>query len=143
MATVGVEWINNFPPPCDQNELSYCDETSQGFKNGMTSRGHTASFDWANGNAFETDFRDPAFAGGGDDTHWVDNVDFAHFSAHGGTNNSNLFQGYFGGQHNQCTSAFGMSPKPPPSRSLSRRLIASACVRPAAMVTGLSSAQNE
>ena len=30
MASVGVEWINNFPPPCDQNELSYCDDTSVG-----------------------------------------------------------------------------------------------------------------
>ena len=77
MATVGVEWINNFPDPCDQNELSYCDDTSVGFLNGMTSRGHTASFNWGDGNAWEQDFRDPAF--GGDDTNWVDNVDFAHF----------------------------------------------------------------
>ena len=38
MAKIGVEWINDFPPPCDQNELSYCDETSVGFLNGMVSR---------------------------------------------------------------------------------------------------------
>ena len=77
MAKIGVEWINDFPPPCDQNELSYCDETSVGFLNGMVSRGHTAQFNWGKGNAFERDFRDPAF--GGDDTNWVDAVDFAAF----------------------------------------------------------------
>ena len=63
MAKIGVEWINDFPPPCDQNELSYCDETSVGFLNGMVSRGHTETFNWGNGNAFERDFRDPAFGG--------------------------------------------------------------------------------
>jgi hypothetical protein len=39
-----VEWINNFPDPCKQNTLSYCDDTSVGFLNGMVSRGHTATF---------------------------------------------------------------------------------------------------
>ncbi len=101
MAKIGVEWINDFPPPCDQNELSYCDETSVGFLNGMVSRGHTAQFNWGNGNAFERDFRDPAF--GGDDTNWVDAVDFAHFSSHGSTNASNVFSGFFGGKVDNCT----------------------------------------
>ena len=101
MAKIGVEWINNFPPPCDQNELSYCDETSVGFLNGMLSRGHTEKFNWGNGNAFERDFRDPAFSG--DDTNWVDAVDFAHFSAHGSTNASNVFSGFFGGKVDNCT----------------------------------------
>ena len=101
MTQVGIEWINNFPPPCDQNELSYCDETSVGFLNGMVSRGHTERFNWGNGNAFERDFRDPSF--GGDDSNWVDNVDFVHFSSHGSTNSSNVFQGFFGGQVDACT----------------------------------------
>ena len=101
MATVGVEWINDFPPPCDQNELSYCDETSQGFKNGMASRGHSVSFDWGNGNAWEQDFRDPAF--GGSDTSWIDNVDFAHFSSHGSTSAANVYSGFFGVQRTACT----------------------------------------
>jgi hypothetical protein len=101
MATVGAEWINNFPVPCDQNELSYCDDTSVGFLNGMVSRGHTQRFNWGDGNAWEQDFRDPAF--GGDDTNWVDSVDFAHFSSHGGTSAANIFSGYFGSQNTACT----------------------------------------
>ena len=94
MVSVGAEWINLFPAPCTQNTLSYCDETSEGFLNGMTSRGHTQAFDWGNGNAWEQDFRDVSFSG--DDRNWADNVDFVHFSAHGGTNSSNVFRGYFG-----------------------------------------------
>ena len=101
MATVGVEWINNFPEPCTQNTLSYCDETSVGFLNGMVSRGHTSRFNWGNGNAFEQDFRDPA--NGGDDTNWIDSVDFAHFSSHGSTSSANIFEGYFGSQVTSCT----------------------------------------
>lgn len=101
MASVGVEWINNFPAPCTQNTLSYCDDTSVGFLNGMVSRGHTATFNWGNQNAFETDFRDTSL--GGDDGNWVDAVDFAHFSSHGGTDSSNIFKGYFGGKNASCT----------------------------------------
>ena len=101
MATVGVEWINNFPGPCTQNTLSYCDETSVGFLDGMVSRGHTSRFNWGNGNAWEQDFRDPA--NGGDDTNWIDSVDFAHFSSHGSTSSSNIFEGYFGSEMTSCT----------------------------------------
>jgi hypothetical protein len=101
MASVGIEWINNFPGPCRQNTLSYCDETSVGFLNGMKSRGHTERFNWGNGNAFERDFRDAA--SGGDDRDWIDAVDFAHFSSHGGTDANNVFTGNFGGQVDSCT----------------------------------------
>lgn len=101
MATVGVEWINDFPGVCDQPELAYCDDTSVGFLNGMTSRGHTSRFNWGNASAWERDFRDPAF--GGDDSNWIDNVDFAHFSSHGSTGASNIFSGFFGVQRDQCT----------------------------------------
>ena len=101
MATVGVEWINNFPPPCDYNELSYCDETSVGFANGMRDRGHTVSFNWGDASAWERDFRDPAF--GGSDTSWADAVDFVHFSSHGSCSSANLYQGYFGSQADACT----------------------------------------
>lgn len=101
MASVGVEWINNFPAPCTQNTLSYCDDTSVGFLNGMVSRGHTASFNWGDSNAFETDFRDTSL--GGDDGNWVDSVDFAHFSSHGSTSAANVFSGFFGSQQTSCT----------------------------------------
>jgi hypothetical protein len=100
MARVGIEWINKFPEPCDQNELSYCDETSEGFLNAMRSRGHTEVFNWGNGNAWERDFRDPAFSG--DDANWADDVDFVHFSSHGSTNSSNVFSGFFGVQNDNC-----------------------------------------
>jgi hypothetical protein len=101
VATVGVEWINNFPPPCDFNELSYCDETSVGFANAMRNRGHTVAFNWGDGSAWERDFRDPAF--GGSDTSWSDSVDFVHFSAHGSCGTDNVFRGYFGSQVDSCT----------------------------------------
>jgi len=99
--SLGVEWINNFPDPCDQNELSYCDETSVGFYNGMISRGHLGRFNWGNSNAWEHDFRDTV--NGGDDHNWIDNVDFAHFSSHGSCSTTNIFQGYFGGKVDNCT----------------------------------------
>jgi hypothetical protein len=98
MARVGVEWINTFPGPCTQNQLSYCDDTSVGFLNGMTSRGHAAAFNWGEASAWETDFRDTTL--GGDDASWVDNVEFAHFSSHGGASSSNIFTGCFGTKHN-------------------------------------------
>ena len=101
MARVGVEWINNFPGPCTQNTLSYCDETSVGFLNGMVSRGHVQAFNWGDGNAWERDFRDPA--NGGDDTRWADDVDFVHFSSHGSTSTANVFSGWFGSQRDNCT----------------------------------------
>jgi hypothetical protein len=100
MASVGVEWINNFPDPCRQNPLSYCDEVAEGFLNGMVSRGHTGKFNWGNQNAFETDFRETTL--GGNDSNWVDTVDFALFSSHGGTN-GNVFQGCFGRPETKCT----------------------------------------
>ena len=101
MARVGIEWINNFPAPCTQNTLSYCDETSVGFLDGMVSRGHTAAFNWGNANAFERDFRDPA--SGGDDTRWADDVDFVHFSSHGVTNAQNVFVGSLGSRVDRCS----------------------------------------
>ncbi|MBA3291327.1 MAG: hypothetical protein H0U17_07525 [Actinobacteria bacterium] len=101
MTDVGVEWINDFPSPCSQNTLSYCDDTSVGFLNGMTSRGHRAVFNWGNSNAWERDFRDVSL--GGDDHTWVDNVDFAHFSSHGSTGTDNVFSGFFGSRLDSCT----------------------------------------
>lgn len=103
MVRVGVEWINQFPSPCSQNTLDWCDETSEGFMNGMVSRGHSNTFDWGDSNAWERDFRDTA--NGGDDSNWIDAVDFAHFSSHGSTTSSNVFMGFFGGRTDNCTWA--------------------------------------
>jgi hypothetical protein len=66
----------------------------------MTSTGHTARFNWGDGNAWERDFRDPAL--GGADTTGVDSVVFAHFSSHGFCSTANVFQGYFGSQRDAC-----------------------------------------
>ena len=101
MASVGGEWINKFPDPCKQNTLSYCDDTTLGFLAAMAARGHTIKFDWGDKNAFELDFRDAT--AGGDDKNWVDSVDFAHFSSHGGTGEDNVFKGYFGSKVDSCT----------------------------------------
>jgi hypothetical protein len=100
MVSVGAEWVNDFPPPCDYNELSYCDETSIGFLNAMRDRGHFVSFNWGNASAWERDFRDPTF--GGSDSSWADAVDFVHFSSHGSCG-SNLYRGYFGSKVDDCT----------------------------------------
>lgn len=100
MVRAGIEWINSFTDACKATGLSYCDDTAVGFLNAMKSRGHTEVFNWGNSNAWETDFRDPDF--GGDDTNWIDNVDFAHFSSHGGTSAENVFSGSFGIKHTDC-----------------------------------------
>jgi hypothetical protein len=101
MVKVGVEWVNSFPFPCNQNQLANCDDTSVGFLNGMTSRGHTQGFNWGDGNAWERDFRDTSDFGG-DDRNVTDSVDFVHFSSHGSTSN-NVYRGYFGAQRDACT----------------------------------------
>ncbi len=102
MATVGTEWINRFPSPCSQHELDYCDEVARGFGEAMQSRGHGWRFDWGNGNAWETDWRDPAFGGHDDNTEGgADSVDFAYLSTHGGSG-SNYFVAAFGVQRDKC-----------------------------------------
>ena len=103
---VGVEWVNNFPPSgqsCSQDDLSWCDDRSHGFKTGMESRGHTGVFEWGDNNSWETDFRHPSFGGGGDSLNWSDNVHFCFFSDHGG-NSSNTFSIAFATSHNNCQS---------------------------------------
>ncbi len=103
MVSVGVQWVNNFPPPCDQNELNWCDETSVGFANAMRDRGHTVKFNWGDTDAWERDWRD-AVSGGADQDPGggADSVDFVHFSSHGSCFTDNVFRGYFGAQSDAC-----------------------------------------
>jgi hypothetical protein len=101
---VGGHWANNFHSPCTQETLSYCDDNAEGFVSGMESRGAQRNFCWGDGNAWETDFRDPAFGGHDNNTDGgVDTVDFEYFSSHGGTSSANVFYGCMSTQHTKCS----------------------------------------
>jgi hypothetical protein len=99
---VGVEWVEKFHQnACNQNDLSYTHSQAEGFYNHMGSHGHTKVFDWGNDNAWETDFRHPAF--GGDALNWSDDVHFCFFDSHGGNNNNMLSLSY-AIQHANCSA---------------------------------------
>ena len=102
MVTVGVEWINKFPEPCSNHELSYCGDGAVGFGSIMNQYGNPWPFNWGDGNAWETDWRDPKF--GGDDANiqgGADSVEFAYLSTHGASG-GNFFVAGFGSQHERC-----------------------------------------
>jgi len=100
--SVGVEWINDFhSDACSQNQLVYMNSHAEGFQSAMVSHGHIAPFDWGDDNAWETDFRNPAFGSGGDALNWSDNVNFCYFADHGG-NWSNILHIAFSKSHNEC-----------------------------------------
>ena len=96
---VGVEWIHNFPMPCNQATLDYYDEITGDFLKTMENHGHIGVFNWGQSNAWETDFRHPDF--GGDSLNWSDNVHFCYFADHGG-NWGNTFYIAFASQHDSC-----------------------------------------
>ncbi|MFD4670718.1 DUF6345 domain-containing protein [Lentzea sp. NPDC058450] len=52
------------------------------FNTEASNHGVTRSFSWTDGNAWESDFKDPAFAGG-QDTTWTDDVDLTYWQGHG------------------------------------------------------------
>lgn len=52
-----------------------------GFNNRMSSAGVTVQFSWVDANAWEDDWKDPAF--NGNDSSWVDDVDMAYWQGHG------------------------------------------------------------
>ena len=95
----GVEWINTFSGPCKQANLGSRADDAEGFQNAMASHGHTSVFDWGDLNAWETDFRSPAF--GGDALNWSDNVHFCYFADHGG-NSGSVFNIGFTAQQTNC-----------------------------------------
>jgi hypothetical protein len=103
--SVGVEWINDFhSDACNQNQLVYMNTHAEGFQQAMVSHGHSAAFDWGDDNAWETDFRNPAFGSGGDALNWSDNVNFCYFADHGG-NWSNIMHIAFSKSHNECLAS--------------------------------------
>ena len=99
IVTTGVEWINTFSGPCKQVNLSNRANDAEGFQDAMASAGNVSVFDWGDDNAWETDFRAPAF--GGDSLDWSDNVNFCYFADHGG-NWSSVFHIGFTAQHDYC-----------------------------------------
>ncbi|WP_330270829.1 DUF6345 domain-containing protein [Lentzea sp. NBC_00516] len=52
------------------------------FNTEASNHGIARDFSWLNANAWESDFKDPAFAGG-DDTNWADDVDLTYWQGHG------------------------------------------------------------
>jgi hypothetical protein len=56
--------------------------SANGFKSALTTHGVGIQFDWRGNNAWEQDFKDPSRPGG-DDSHYVDDVDIAWYSGHG------------------------------------------------------------
>jgi hypothetical protein len=102
---VGAEWINTFHnDACKQNNLSYRDDHAVGFCNKMKDRGHVLAFCWGEDNAWERDFRHPAY--GGDSLNWIDNVHFCFYSDHGG-NWSNTMHIAFAKAKDNCLGSSG------------------------------------
>ncbi|PRY19322.1 DUF6345 domain-containing protein [Pseudosporangium ferrugineum] len=61
--------------------LPYTSNNLNSFNNQFTSRGIPVEFSWRDHNAWEQDFKDPAF--GGDDSNWADHVDMTYWQGHG------------------------------------------------------------
>ncbi len=52
------------------------------FNTEASNHGIARDFSWLDGNAWESDFKDPMFAGG-NDTNWADDVDLTYWQGHG------------------------------------------------------------
>ena len=78
-ASVGVEWINDFPGVADDRD--HWDESGDGFYNKLLAAGWAGKFRWTNWNAWEKDFK--RAASGGWEESYADNVDIAMLCTHG------------------------------------------------------------
>lgn len=100
MSSVGYEYVEVFAGPYNQAKLGHADCVAQDFGKAMRSWGHQLRFGWANGDAWETDWRDASF--GGDDGNTdggADSVDFACLATHSILGLVNYFQAVFGVEH--------------------------------------------
>ena len=78
---IGIEWIGLTYEDFLFNTQSNC----EGFYNHMSSiGGYSQEFNWHEYSAWETDFKAASF--GGNDTEWIDAVDFVYYQGHGGPN---------------------------------------------------------
>ena len=83
---VGVEWCNLYNGTAP--DISGTDDSAKGFKNYIAGlSGWSSRFDWGNDAAWEQDFKHATASGGGTDSYWVDNVQFAFFAGHGSSGN--------------------------------------------------------
>jgi hypothetical protein len=82
---VGVEWCNLYHGTPGLPDISGTRESARGFKDYIQGLPNWSSrFDWGNDAAWEQDFKFTDAPGGGTDSYWADNVDFAFFAGHGG-----------------------------------------------------------
>ena len=102
MVGVGAEWINVFPGPCNQNTLSYCDETSRG-----VSQRHDVTGPHEGRSTGETatpGSRTSATSASAEMTATGPTTSISSTSpSHGGTGFQQCLQGYFGTQRHACT----------------------------------------
>ena len=78
---VGIEWVGLTYKDFLWNTEVNC----EGFYNHMGSTGgYSQEFNWGEYSAWETDFKAAPF--GGNDTEWIDAVDFVYYQGHGGPN---------------------------------------------------------
>jgi hypothetical protein len=61
--------------------LAHTKENLASFNGQFTSRSIPVEFSWSDSNAWERDFKDPAF--GGDDSNYADHVDMTYWQGHG------------------------------------------------------------
>lgn len=81
---VGVEWCNLYHGTPGLPDISGTRESARGFKDYIQGLPNWSSrFDWGNDAAWEQDFKFTSAPGGGTDSYWADNVDFAFFAGHG------------------------------------------------------------
>lgn len=78
---VGVEYVNWYPGAGD---LGGTDDDALSLYNGLGAGGWTKRFAYGNGDAWEEDWKATWRPGGGTENIYVDTVDLAYFSGHGG-----------------------------------------------------------
>jgi len=84
---VGVEYVNWYP---GSGDLYGTDDDALGIYNELGAGGWTKRFAYGNGSAWEQDWKATWRPGGGTENVYVDTVDLAYFSGHGGPSWDNL-----------------------------------------------------
>ena len=85
---VGVEYVNWYP---GSGDLYGTDDDALGIYNELGAGGWTKRFAYGNGSAWEQDWKATWRPGGGTENVYVDTVDLAYFSGHGGPSWDNLY----------------------------------------------------
>lgn len=81
----GIEAGWDYPPyGAGGPDLAGVIPDANGFKSGMEGLGWGQRFYWANGSAWEKDWRDCSYPGGNDCTYGIDRADFVYYAGHGG-----------------------------------------------------------